>query len=169
VDLVKDPVVYRVYYTSESQFKLLTACEMRAGELLEQVVNALDDGFTRKTTITEEIEEDRKLLLNVVAYLRRGEGGMLEHVVYTPTEIYLPSPRASAGGFFVISMVAGLLCLSFGIAYAFYRKYKRVQRRLEYELTDVRNIAGASSESFNNESLSSFRDNTKYSVVASRQ
>jgi hypothetical protein len=170
IDQQKDPVVYRVYYTDHDEIKMVTACEMHAGELLDIVENALDGGFTKDTSISGEIEVDRKFLVNVVAYLRRGEGGMLEHIVYTPTEVYLPSAHPEGVDLFVFVMIAGVVGVSLGAAFIFYRKYRQVQSRLEYEMTDVRNIAGYSSESLGEESLSSFGQTPKYSpLVAVRQ
>lgn len=170
IDFAKDPVVYRVYYTDDSKFSLLSACEMHAGELLDVVNNALDDGFTKKTSISGEIWVDRKFLVNVVAYLRRGEGGLLEHVVYIPTELYLPSAHPEGVALIVFVIIALLLIVSLGLAFIFYRRYKRVKNQLLFEMTDVRNVAGISSESFNEESLSTFRENQKYSpLVAVRQ
>lgn len=168
IDQVKDPVVYRVYFTNEPSFVMLTACEMHAGELLDVVFNPLEDGFTKKTEVTGHLGHDTKFMVNVVAYLRHGEGGMLEHVVYTPTEVYLPRPHDS-GGFLVYAIIGGVLVLSLGAACVFYRRYKRVQSQLLYEMTDVRNVAGLSSESFTEENLSSVRDSSKYSPIVVRQ
>jgi hypothetical protein len=154
IDLARDPVVYRVYYTHKSEIKMLTACEMHAGELLDLVENALSDGFTKATSVKGDIEVDLKFLGNVVAYLRRGEGGMLEHVVYNPTEVYLPSAHPEGVGLLVFVIITGALIMSLGVVFYVYRKYKHLQSRLEYEMTDVRNLAGHNSEGLDIDSLS---------------
>jgi hypothetical protein len=164
IDLAKDPVVYRIYYTDQADIKMLSACEMHAGELLDVVANVLDKSFTKKTSYSGEIEVNRKFLVNVVAYLNRGEGGMLEHVVYTPTEVYLPSAHPEGVGVLFYVGIAVLLSVLLGLGFVFYQKYKRLQSRLEYEMTDVRNVAGHNSQNFDGDSLSSFRE-PKYSPI----
>lgn len=170
VDTKKDPVFYRVYYTDKPGIPMLSACEMHAGELLYIVYNALDDGFTKETVISGEIIVDRKFLVNVVAYLRRGEGGMLEHVVYTPTEVYLPSSHPEGISLFIFVIISMVIIVSLAFTFIVYRRYKRVQSQLLYEMTDVRNVAGFSSDNFTEAELSSSRENQKYTpLVVVRQ
>jgi hypothetical protein len=57
----------------------------------------------------------------------------------------------------ILGIVTGLFAITLICALVLYRRYKRVERQLDYEMSDVRNVAGISSKGLESRQLSSYK------------
>ncbi|OMJ80277.1 hypothetical protein SteCoe_19538 [Stentor coeruleus] len=94
-----------------------------------------------ENTIEVEIDHD-KGFINVIAELPKSSVSPLKEVVYDPTEVLIADrPPHSGRGLLIFWVLATLLLISVATSIYFYKKKKRVENVLNYEMNDVRNVA----------------------------
>jgi hypothetical protein len=157
-------VQYIIYWTKE-KIPMNTACGMYNAVQMGKAF--IVDSTTGDTELEVELDNDVYAIVNVVGVIPDEENTLLRYIPYYPLEIDMRTHGRHRGiGLTIFWVVAALLFIALTASIIFYRKFKRVQRKLEYEMTDVRNIAGVSSGSLEFQALSR---NANYDPLASER
>ena len=84
-------------------------------------------------------------------------------VAYRPMEV-VTTDRSGGSSYkynaywpIVLGVVTALFAIALCLSLILWRKYKRVERQLDYEMSDVRNVAGITSPNLEGRYLSSFK------------
>jgi hypothetical protein len=141
-------VEYRVYFTKDKSSNLLSACGLhyyQSRNFVEVI------GTTKTTSIQVELPAN-KGFVNVVGALPKNSPFIIKEIVYDPTEISL-APPPGGYGLLVFWILAALLFGAIITSIYFYKKKKRAENILNYEMSDIRNVASVTSDK-NNEKRS---------------
>mmetsp|Transcript_16761 Transcript_16761/g.16657 ORF Transcript_16761/g.16657 Transcript_16761/m.16657 type:complete len:1644 (-) Transcript_16761:43-4974(-) len=155
-------VEYHVIFTDDEDVQMMTACGMHTA------ANAGRAKYVGSLYGSEanELEVDLPSnigFINVIAVAQGAKNMMLGLVVYDPTQIVLTRRRNHGIGQIIFWGAALILLGSVFTAIYFYRKFKKVKQELQYEMTDVRNVASVSSGSIEVSALST--RNRQYSPL----
>ena len=156
----QEEVEYRVYFTDEEKANMVTTCGMYSAELLG-IATSLKN--THKTQVTVELPEE-KGFVNVMAVLPESQNMLLRYVSYDPTEVVVSAGHRGIGAT-VFWVVAVLLFVSIMVTALLYKKFRTVQQQLEYEMSDVRNVASVSSGNLNASNLSAAQRKQAYNPL----
>mmetsp|Transcript_5874 Transcript_5874/g.5763 ORF Transcript_5874/g.5763 Transcript_5874/m.5763 type:complete len:692 (-) Transcript_5874:3-2078(-) len=145
-------IEYHIYFSKVSPNLIETTCDIQTSHKFSK---ALHYGtVTGKNEIRFIIKEKRGFI-NILAINPSQERIYSKYVSYDPTEIYIESEFEGQGvGIYIFWIVCALLLASLMGSLYFYRKMKRANRRLEYEMADVRNIGSISSGKIQERELS---------------
>ena len=156
-------VTYRVFVSESRNVTMGTVCGMRAGE-----INQLTwDGYTEETitgsSLTLVVPLQRKLILNIVAAVPSEEG--TQYVAYSSIEVFVSSGRGGDLSPLVIGLIVVTASVLLTLLLVYMYRFRKAQRRLEYELSDVRNVANIVSQIPEPEGSRKARRDTVYSPL----
>lgn len=145
------PVIYNVYVTKSPNLDLFSACAMRTGEMIDEAIKI--GTFTNSTSVVVEVPwKETTISLNVLGIVPEDTEDIFGQklVSYFETDVFIMETHGGRRGISktIIWIIAILLFVTLLAAMLFYRSYQRVQKRLEYEMTDVRNVAGLQSNNY---------------------
>lgn len=131
---------YQVYFTEENNHDLISACAIHYFHSRNKIQFL---GDTKDTSIVVKLPEE-KGFINVIAMLPKDAKSPIKEITYDPTEVLLTSPPESMG-LLLFWVLATLLFLAVVASIYFYKKKKRAETILNYEMSDVRNVASVTS------------------------
>ncbi|CAG9324585.1 unnamed protein product [Blepharisma stoltei] len=135
-------VVYEIFFTPNEEELMSTACGMYYSWIHNRSIWLGESGAGNTTFEAEFPESDG--ILNIIAVLPVHDQNWLHYIPYDPISVSRGSPPPHHWIWrFVIWGSASILVVAVALAFIFYKKYRRSQKRLEYEMTDVRNVAAA--------------------------
>ena len=135
--IVNETVEYRVYFTPETESELITACGVLYHSTFGKVKYL---GVTKSNSIEIELPHP-KGFINVLAMLSKSTESALKSIIYDPTEISIPGHKPPRDVELLFELLVALLLLAIATAVYFYKKNKKTQNILNFEMNDVRNVA----------------------------
>jgi hypothetical protein len=131
-------VRYRVYYSQEPDYPLKTVCGIAVGELNSLVFQPSGHPFAGQTAFVLYIPAIKPTTVALVAYVDTEEREIA--IPYEPLLINA-QPRVGFGGWrpvaYGLIALALLVCIAGAVVYA---RYRAAKRRLDYELSEVRQM-----------------------------
>ena len=131
---------YKVFFSEEKYNNLVTSCEIHYFHSRNKIKFL---GSTGDNMMELELPSDRGFI-NVVAVLPKNSNSPIKEIVYDPTEVLIGGPPQT-GGLLLFWILATLLFLAVVASVYFYKKKKRAENILNYEMSDVRNVASVTS------------------------
>ena len=139
--VIKDTdIEYKVYFTKDKHTRMISACGIHHFESQNEIFLL---GSTTENSLEVEVPEN-KGFINVIAVLSGKNPSPLKEIIYDPTEIMLMTPP-QPGALLIFWVLATLLFLAVTTSIYFYRKKKRAEQNLAYEMSDLRHIASVTS------------------------
>ncbi|OMJ88503.1 hypothetical protein SteCoe_9537 [Stentor coeruleus] len=129
---------YKVYFTKTKHTSMVTACGIHFYQSRGEVKYL---GSTTETNIEVKLP-DEKGFINIIAILPKSSTSPIKEIVYDPTEVLISDgPPNGGGGLLIFWILATLLFIAVVTSIYFYKKKKRIENVLNYEMSDVRNVA----------------------------
>jgi hypothetical protein len=135
---VNETVDYRVYFTEKEEGQLLTAC----GILYHATFAKVKFLGVSKTDTLDVHLPSRKGFINVLAMVNKNSNSAIKRVVYDPTEVSISKNRPPRDIKLLFFLLVTLLILALATSIYFYKKKKKAENILNFEMNDVRNVAG---------------------------
>lgn len=136
-------VRYSVYWSEINGANMQTVCGIKFGnaEKLGNYINQTSFTFH----VTREMR-NKKIAFNVIAEI---EDLFDQTVAYNPLFIQLPNQRRPFRFFFgkkyffdyILVILIVLIIVLAGLAFYYWKKYRKTEKKLEYEMSDARNLA----------------------------
>lgn len=130
-----------------SELMMLTSCAIKTllGEELAYIEGDLLYDPSGEVALEES---DEKYIINVLAIIKKA-GDFDKRIAYRPFEVTYTKghsvARFNAYWPIIIGVVSFCLAATLLLTLVIWRKYKSTVRKLDYELSDVRNVAGVAS------------------------
>lgn len=140
----QENVTYRILVSESKNVTMGTVCGLRAGEINDLVWDGYTDETITGSTLTLVVPLQRKLRLNIVAAVPSEEG--MQYIAYSSIEIYISSGRGGDLSPLVIGLIVVTATVLLTLLLVYMYRFRKAQRRLEYELSDVRNVANIVSQ-----------------------
>lgn len=135
-------IEYHIIFTEDNRVQMVTTCEMHTATNKDKAsyIGTVFGLTELEVTLPKPIG-----LINVIAVIPGTRNSMLGLVPYDPTEILISKRENPGLGPFIFWGVAAVLLIAVFSAIYFYKKFKKVKQELQYEMSDVRNVASISS------------------------
>ena len=147
---------YLIFWTEEAEIPMNTVCGISTAARMDSA--DLKSVSYDETSAEVSLKFGKKITVNIVGAIPDMEESLLKYIPYYPIEIDMSArPKSGGVGYTVMWIGAAVILVTLLASFVFYKKYKKVQRRLEYEMTDVRNVAGISSGSLEQQALSNIK------------
>jgi hypothetical protein len=137
-------ITYRVLVSESRSVIMGTVCGMRAGEINDLVWDGYTAEIITATNVLLEVPLQKKLIINIVAAVPSDNG--MQYLAYSSTEVYVSSGRGGDLSPLVIGLIVATATVLLTLLLVYMYRFRKAQRRLEYELSDVRNVANIVSQ-----------------------
>ncbi|OMJ70119.1 hypothetical protein SteCoe_31973 [Stentor coeruleus] len=128
---------YKVYFTKNKHKNMISACGIHFYQSRGEVKYL---GSTGENSLEVELPNE-KGFINIIAILPQSSKSPLKEIVYDPTEVLITDGPPNGGGLLIFWILATLLFIAVATSIYFYKKKKRIENVLNYEMSDVRNVA----------------------------
>jgi len=132
---------------------MTTACGMHSATINEQA-EYIGNITSGKNEIEVKLPHESGFI-NIIAVVPLSKNYMLGMIPYDPTEILITHRRSHGINQLIFWGTALILLVAIITSIYFYKKFKKVKQELQYEMSDVRNVASVSSGSIEISALSS--------------
>jgi hypothetical protein len=132
---------YKVYYSHQKEFSMISACAVHYYQSREKIQFL---GATKENALEVTLPHS-KGFINVIAVLPRTSASPIKEIVYDPTEVLISKAPRTGGGLLLFWILAVSLFVAVAVAIYFWKKKRRVETILNYEMSDVRNVASVAS------------------------
>ena len=137
-------ITYKVMITDSKNVTMGTVCGIRAGEIYNMVWEGFTPEAIEDTSVTLEVPLQRRLLINILATVPEESG--TQYVAYNSLEVFISSGRGGDLSPLVIGLIVVTATVLLTLLLVYMYRFRKAQRRLEYELSDVRNVASIVSQ-----------------------
>jgi hypothetical protein len=146
-------IEYLIFWTEDSEIPMNTVCGIYTAAMMDSA--DLKSVIYDETSAEISLKFGKKITVNIVGAVPDVDDSLLKYIPYYPIEIDMSArPKSGGVGYTVIWIGAAVIFVALVASFVLYKKYKKVQRRLEYEMTDVRNVAGISTGNLEQQALS---------------
>jgi len=155
-----DQISYLVYYAKNKNTQMFSTCAMSLAASKGET--ELLGSIKGETLIDVEIQKDG--VINIMAYMPFETNELYRYLPYDPTPISIDEIGHNPFNYLWFWILLGLLIISVMIGLIIYKVLKRTKQKLDYEMTDVRNVAGMSAEQIDRENMPVLKDYEPLSI-----
>ena len=138
---VHGATTYSIYFSEEESRNMLTACGTHyyAARKLVKLLKS-----TSNLAAVVKLPKE-KGFINVIAHVLRDSPSPIKEIIYDTTEVLIIG-RPTGRGLLIFWLLATLLFIAVVLSIYLYKKKESAQRKLRYEMNDVRNLGNISSQ-----------------------